>query len=536
VANRPASARQVFCQFFFDIWCGHESPLRHGYILLFFPGSAEPSVLLSTVLGESRISSGGDITGPDWYFSAELWHFYANKMALCVLMRGLNLEQNITQTQAIPVILEDDLSLEVIMLEQNSPGVTTQGSIAKYIRNMRRSAICLSIVGVLATMSGAVWITTILPRYEKIPSDFHMVEEYEGSFSVVDPIVEKIRTNAAIQRIVNDRDTLQLLLDPQTQAVLAQVSKSLQQPATGPQDQAILSQPGVQGLMSNPAVHQLLSDPSALELLADPRAAQLMADPASLPVVQVPVRVRKDWSATNSSSDRVFVSQQATIVRADTGQELEGFPSTTTALVVDRVSKVYLEGSEGGRIGGLSFPFDVQKDVVYPLWVDAANQPLDARYVSTEQVDQLEVFVFKITEYGNRSLGIHPDLGLPLVLDADITIRVEPRTGRVIDVEEHATAISLEHPQRGRMPLFVSDIEYTQETVDTQIAAAKADRAKLEWFGRNLPWGAMISGLLLALSGIALLLIARSKVSQRATKEEVRESALPRLDSVEASS
>ena len=422
------------------------------------------------------------------------------------------------------------------MLEQNSHGMTTQGSIGKHVRAMRRSAICLSIVGVLATLSGAIWITTILPRYEKIPSDFHMVEEYEGSFSMVDPIAEKIQTNATIRRILSDRDAMQLLLDPQSQAVLAQVSKSLQQPAAGPQTQAFLSQPEVQALLANPAVQQLLSDPSALELLADPRAAQLLADPASLPVVQVPVRIRKDWSTTSSSSDKVFVSQQLETVRADTGRELEGFPSTDTALVVDRVSKVYLEGSEGGRTGGLSFPFNVQKDAVYPMWVDTVNQPLEASYVSTERMDQLEVFVFKITESGNRSLGIHPDLGLPMVLDVDITIRVEPRTGRVIDVEDHVTAISVEHPLRGKMPLFISDVEYTQNTVDTQITAAKSDRAKLAWFGRNLPWGAMSAGLLMALSGTAMLWVARSRKCPLAAQEEPIGFDVPFRDSIESNS
>ena len=297
--------------------------------------------------------------------------------------------------------------------------------------------------------------------------------------------------------------------------------------------QAVLATPGVQSLLADPGVQQLLSDPTALQLVVDPRTIQLLADPTTLPVVQVPVLVHREWVATASDDHRITLNERVTTTRTDNGQELGGFPTTDVTLVMDRSHKDYFEGTNGGRTGGFSFPFGVSKDGVYPLWVSAANQPLEARYSSTENVGGLEVMVFKIDEKDNRSLGTHPTLGLPLVLDSDITVKVEPHSGRIVDVEDHATTVSLDHPQRGKVPVFVSDIEYNQETIDTQIEAAKADRVKLVWFGSRMPWAAMGIGSFLALLGTFLLLLPRLKRATSFAAETQKRAGLESKGAVE---
>lgn len=411
----------------------------------------------------------------------------------------------------------------------------------KSVKKMPITGFALSIVGIIAIVSSAVWINAIFPRYEKIPSNFSSFEEFQGSYTVVDPIVGQIQENPAIQQIIYDPTALELLMDPEVRAFLGHPAVSQQlaadlgtaTQAVNPEVQAMLAKKNIQDFLAIPAVQQLLSDPDALRLVTDRRAMQLMANPTALPVVRVPVLIHRDWVATDSDSDRIYLNQRVNTVRTDTGRELEGFPVTDLNVVVDRISKVYLEGTEGGRKGGLSFPFGVEKDEVYPLWVNAASQPLVARYVSTEKLDQLEVFVFQINEKDNRSLGTHPNLGLPLVLDSNITIKVEPRSGRVIDLEEHATTVSIDHPQLGKIPLFISDIEYTQETVNAQIEAAKADRVKLMWLGRNAPWTAIGLGIVLALSGATLLLVTTPSRTRVSDRESDRPPGLTRLDGIE---
>jgi len=415
----------------------------------------------------------------------------------------------------------------------------TPWTARRTVKHLQLTGTVLSIVGIIAITAAVVWATTVFPRYEKIPSDFSSVEEFEGSYTVVDPIVEQVQGNVAIQRLSDDSTALRLLADPEVRALLADPAMfqqltanvgTLRQPIN-PEVQAVLAKPNIQTLLADPVAQQLLSDPSALQLVSDPRVMQLLADPTTPPMVQVPVLIHQEWVATDSDNDTISLNQRVATVRADTGQPLEGFPVTDLNLLVDRVSKVYLAASQGGRKGGLSFPFRVQRDTVYPLWVSAASQPLAARYVSTEKVDQLRVFVFKIDEKDNRSMGTHPTTGLPLVLDSDITLRVEPRSGRVIDVEEHATTVSLDHPQRGKIPVFISDIEYTRETINAQIKAAKADRAKLVWLGRNVPWTVTGLGIVLTLSGATLLLV--TTLGRARVKDRDRAPVLTRMDAIE---
>ena len=327
------------------------------------------------------------------------------------------------------------------------------------------------------------------------------------TYTVIDPIVGQIQANTSIQQLRNSPTAMAMLSDPQVQELLANPELlALLADSNSPMALGQALPRGTQTVLANTDIQSLLADPSALQLISDPRTLSLLADPTALSVVQVPVLIREELVATGGSSDKIILDQTTATIATDTGEELDGFPQTVLSLVVDRRTKVHLEGTQDGRTGGLSFPFDVQADQVYPLWVSAANQPVVARYVKTENIDGLEVFVFKIHEQDNLSLGTHPSLGLPLILDSDITIRVEPLSGRVVGVEDHATTVSLDHPQQGKLPLFVSDLAYTRETVDTQIEAAKGDRGKLVWFGAYLPRFAMSLGGFMTLLGAALLL------------------------------
>ena len=388
-----------------------------------------------------------------------------------------------------------------------------------------RPLFLLPVSGLAAIVFGAVWMTAIFPNYEKMPSDFSSVTEFEGTYTVVDPIVQQAQANATIQELRGSPTTLALLADPQVLQLLAgpELSVLLADPAivqqflinpgavlqqASPEVLSVLADPRVQALLADPGVQRLLADPAALRLVTDPRTLQLLADPTALPVVQVTVLVHRERTATDSDARSIVLNEQVATARADTGEELVGFPPTDVELVVDRSTKLYVEGGDAARAGGLGFPFNVKENEVYPLWVGAAGQPLDAAYVSTEKLDGLSVMRFKIDEK-DLPLGVHPTLGLPLVLDSDISVTVEPRSGRVVDVVDHATVVSLVHPQRGKQPVFVSDIEFTQETVDRKLEAAKSDRNRLVRFGSTVPWTLMGLGIFLALFGAFLIALPR---------------------------
>ena len=381
---------------------------------------------------------------------------------------------------------------------------------------MRLAAIILSIIGVIGIIFGIVWTTAIFPNYEKIPSDFSRTDEFEGTYTLTDPIVQEIQQSEAIGMLMQSPDTLALLADLDVQEFLAgpELLALLANPALLA-DPALLQtmDPAVQQLLADPLVQQLLADPASLQLVIDPRTMRLLRDPTTLPVIQIPVLIHRERVATGTDGDEIFINEQVTTTVAGTDTELSAFPKSNVNLVVSRGDKLYLPGTEGGRTDGLAFPFGVDKDAVYRTWVSAARQSLDTSYVSTEVVDGLEVFVLKIDVEDLPLPALEGDPG-PLVVDSNITIRVEPRSGRVVDVEDHSTKVSLVSAPGRKSTIFISDIEYTQETVDTQIEAAKGDTQDLAFYGTSLPRLAIGLGILLIVLGALAFLQSRRTVAQ----------------------
>ena len=336
----------------------------------------------------------------------------------------------------------------------------------------------------------------------------------------MDPTVQELLASPQVQAILADPAAAMASTDPITQAILADpvIQQLLANPSAlqlllNPAAQGVLSNPAVPQLLADPLIQQLLADPASLQLVIDPRTMRLLGDPSALPVIQIPVLIHRERVATSADSDSISINEQVTTTIAGTDTELSAFPKSNVNLVVSRGDKLYLPGTEGGRTDGLAFPFGVDKDTVYRTWVSAARQPLDTRYVSTEVVDGLRVYFFKIDVEDLPIPALESDPG-PLVVDSNITILVEPRSGRVVDVEDHSTRVSLVSAPGRKSTLFISDIEYTQETVDTQIEAAKGDTQDLALFGTSLPRLAIGLGVLLIVLGALAFLQSRRTIVQ----------------------
>ena len=226
----------------------------------------------------------------------------------------------------------------------------------------------------------------------------------------------------------------------------------------------ILADPVVVPLLTSPAVLALLGDPEAMELILDPRTVALLVDPTALSMITVPVLVHRERHATDIGGDTIFIREtvETTMVDPNTGQssgvEMPGFPKTDLVLALDSKTRRYLPETQGERTGSLSFPFSVETGETYSLYVNAAMQPLQAKYVKTEKREGLDVMVFQVSA-SDRPMGAHPELGLPLVVDSEITVWVEPRSGRVVDTEDKTTTVSAMHPLQGKLTVFVSDLK-----------------------------------------------------------------------------
>ena len=293
----------------------------------------------------------------------------------------------------------------------------------------------------------------------------------------------------------------------------------LQQLAAHPVAGPLLADPVVLTALANPIVQMLLGDAEVMSLLLDPRTQAMLANPADLPTLAVPVTLHRERRATGIDGSRVFVTETADYTRTDTGGEVPGFEDVDAddplKFVVDRKSKIYEEGNEGGRTGHLGLPFNVDKDETYAAWVTAAGRPLDAEYRGTEIIDGLETYLY-VVELDAAPMGLDdPASGLPLVLDANIITWNDPATGRTVKVDDLVT-ISAQAPDGTRYTRFIEDLEYTDAKVAEFLEKAKDDVGRLAFFGTTLPrlligLGVGLMAVAAVLAGVAILRGSRTK-------------------------
>jgi hypothetical protein len=270
-----------------------------------------------------------------------------------------------------------------------------------------------------------------------------------------------------------------------------------------PQLMELLADPALAGLLTSPVVQTLLADPNALPLLVDARTQKMLVNPADLPMIEVPVEIRRERTATGAEGDKLFITEQTSTVDPATGQNIPGFEPTELKLVVDRVSKEYLPGTEGGRSGFWGLPFHVDKSSSFSTWVTAAGRPLDAAFQGTEELEGLETYLYGIN-VTNLPLGADdPATGLPLVVDAKITTWNEPQTGSTVRIEDF-DAVSALAPSGDKYPRFVANVSHPPEIVTRLVDDASGNRGKIILFGTYMPWAAIVLGVILALAAGAM--------------------------------
>jgi hypothetical protein len=274
---------------------------------------------------------------------------------------------------------------------------------------MRIVAVALSIIGVIAIVFGAMWLTVVFPGMEKLPADFKREDTLSGTYKVL------------------DAKTMQL--------------------------------------------------------------------------TDIPVTVKQTRATERNEGDKAFIVEKVETALPN-GQPVPQFPTTELALVVDRVSRLYLEGGQQPRTGGMGLPMKVNKDTEYPIWVGTAGRALPTTFSGTDAVDGLQVYRYVIDA---KDMQLTPDSqsGLPRVADAHIEIMVEPRSGATVDTASQ-TSISLIHPQAGKTPMFISLLEYTDENVAMSTSDAKSARSTLNLAGTTLPWLLMALGIFFVVDGTVL--------------------------------
>ncbi|MGL4306637.1 MAG: DUF3068 domain-containing protein [Mycobacteriaceae bacterium] len=180
------------------------------------------------------------------------------------------------------------------------------------------------------------------------------------------------------------------------------------------------------------------------------------------------------------------------------------------------------------------FPFDTKKES-YPYFDITSRQQSPADYVGEEEINGLKVYHFVqrlgLDENGNikdpvdlskavpkstsykvtlpaSQWGVDNNDSTPVTMTRFYTIKrdlyVEPETGVVIK----GSADTYQYFARNGLKPEVTTLKYTatfnEKTVEYQVDKAKEGKDKLSLYGRILPIGAGIAGLLLLVVGLVL--------------------------------
>jgi hypothetical protein len=205
-------------------------------------------------------------------------------------------------------------------------------------------------------------------------------------------------------------------------------------------------------------------------------------------VVDVPDTPDCGEEGTGKDADPNVISISTDVFAAD----------RQTALAVNDAD--YLPSDAEPHEGLLNkFPFDTeQKD--YPFWDSLLKRAVTAEYVGTDERDGLEVYEFNYTVTEEPAVVTGDIEGL---YSMDKTMWIDPRTGQIIDQEQHDVR-TLDNGD----PLLDLNLSFTDEQVQTNVDDAEDNISSLDLLTSTVPLIGFIGGPLLILVGLALLVTA----------------------------
>ena len=141
------------------------------------------------------------------------------------------------------------------------------------------------------------------------------------------------------------------------------------------------------------------------------------------------------------------------------------------------------------------FPFDTEKKD-YEFWDGVIEDTVVAEYVDTEEVEGLETYRF---HYVVDSAPAEIANGVDGTYSMDKTMWIEPKTGQIIDQEQHDVRSA------GETTLLDVNLSFTDDQVATNIEDAEANLSTLGLITTTVPLLGFIAGPILALVGALLL-------------------------------
>lgn len=143
------------------------------------------------------------------------------------------------------------------------------------------------------------------------------------------------------------------------------------------------------------------------------------------------------------------------------------------------------------------FPFDTEKKD-YPFWDGVLGRTVTAEFQGTKTIKGLETY-----EFGYMLEGEAAEIasGVDGTYSMDKTMWVDPRTGQIIDQEQHDTRAA------GETTLLDVQLSFTEEQVQANVDDAKDNIGSLDLLTRTVPLVGYIGGPILIVVGLLALLL-----------------------------
>lgn len=175
----------------------------------------------------------------------------------------------------------------------------------------------------------------------------------------------------------------------------------------------------------------------------------------------------------------------------------------TTAMAVN--DPKYLPPSADEKSGLINkWPFRAEKKT-YPYWDDLAGEALDAEYDRTEDLDGLDVYVYRVVQNGTP---IELSAGVPGTLDAEKELYIDPVTGSIIHQVDHQDRLDSDGN-----PAIVLDLAFTDDQVASNVDDAKSNASSLNLVTKTVPIVGLAVGIPALLIGLGLLLFSNRRRS-----------------------
>ena len=231
-----------------------------------------------------------------------------------------------------------------------------------------------------------------------------------------------------------------------------------------------------------------------------------------------PVKVTSVTRVDPKLSDGdIAVWVNTTCVNIDTNNPPDCLSEDDPRMITDTIEKFATDRHTGVAVNDASyirtdtkyeglvnkFPFNTEKKT-YQYWDGLTEKAVPATYTGTETIQGLQVYRFD-TAIRDASIELGP--GIKGIYNLTKTMWVEPRTGAIINQEQHDVRTVAD----GGTKVLDMTIAFTPETVSANVDTANDNLRLLNLVSRTVPLVGFILGPLLIIGGGALIVLARRR-------------------------